>query len=143
MTDDVPPPKHAVLSRGEPWVGATSATAPADDRAPRAVGESGQAAEGDQIRAVHAASRGTYEEPDQQWVTDITEHPTCEGTVYCAVVLNVYSRRVVGWSIDAAPTGALVTNAPGMAIDTRQPTGSTVIHRASRARSKGQRRRAP
>ena len=37
------------------------------------------------------------------------------------------SRRVVGWSIDAAPTAALVTNALGMAIDARRPTGSTVI----------------
>ena len=35
--------------------------------------------------------------------------------MYCAVVLDVYSRRVVGWSIDSAPTAALVTNALGMA----------------------------
>jgi transposase InsO family protein len=48
--------------------------------------------------------------------------------VYCAVVLDVYSRRVVGWSIDSAPTAALVTNALGMAIDARRPAGSTVIH---------------
>ena len=68
------------------------------------------------------------EEPDQLWVTDITEHPTREGKVYCAVVLDAYSRRVVGWSIDAAPTAALVTNALGMAIDARRPAGSTVIH---------------
>jgi transposase InsO family protein len=32
--------------------------------------------------------------------------------VYCAVVLDVFSRRVVGWSIDSSPTTALVTNAP-------------------------------
>lgn len=44
---------------------------------------------------------------DQQWVTDITEHPTWEGKVYCAVVLDTFSRRVVGWSIDASPTAAL------------------------------------
>ena len=68
------------------------------------------------------------EEPDQLWVTDITEHPTREGKVYCAVVLDTYSRRVVGWSIDASPTAALVTNALGMAIDARRPTSSTVIH---------------
>ncbi|MHB8440128.1 MAG: transposase [Acidimicrobiales bacterium] len=37
--------------------------------------------------------------------------PTREGTVYCAVVLDVFSRRVVGWSIDASPMAALVTNA--------------------------------
>ncbi len=43
------------------------------------------------------------DEPDRLWVPDITEHPTREGKVYCAVVLDVFSRRVVGWSIDAAP----------------------------------------
>ncbi|MGW4798945.1 DDE-type integrase/transposase/recombinase, partial [Nonomuraea sp. NPDC004297] len=37
--------------------------------------------------------------PNQLWVTDITEHPTREGKVYCCVVLDAYSRRVVGWSI--------------------------------------------
>jgi putative transposase len=67
-------------------------------------------------------------EPDRLWVTDITEHPTREGKVYCAVVLDVFSRRVVGWSIDASPNAALVTNALGMAINQRNPTGGTVIH---------------
>jgi transposase InsO family protein len=67
------------------------------------------------------------DEPDQLWVTDITEHPTREGKVYCAVVLDVFSRRVVGWSIDSCPTAALVTHALGMAIDQRTPD-STVIH---------------
>ncbi|MGH7133885.1 MAG: IS3 family transposase, partial [Phycisphaerales bacterium] len=66
-------------------------------------------------------------EPDRLWVTDITEHATHEGKVYCAVVLDVFSRRVVGWSIDSAPTAALVTNALGMAIDQRAPHG-TIIH---------------
>jgi transposase InsO family protein len=70
----------------------------------------------------------TRDEPDQLWVTDSTEHPTREGKVDCAVVLDVFSRRVVGWSSAAAPTAALVTNALGMAIDTRRPTGATVIH---------------
>jgi transposase InsO family protein len=68
------------------------------------------------------------EAPDQLWVTDITEHPTREGKVYCAVVLDACSRRVVGWSIDAAPTAALVTNALSMAIETRRPARPTVIH---------------
>jgi putative transposase len=53
--------------------------------------------------------------PDQVWVTDITEHPTREGKLYCAVVLDACSRRVVGWSIDATPTAALVT------LDMRTP----------------------
>jgi transposase InsO family protein len=66
---------------------------------------------------------------DQLWVTDITEHATREGKVYCAVVLDAFSRRVVGWSIDANPTATLVTNALGMAIEQRRPTEvGTVIH---------------
>lgn len=65
------------------------------------------------------------------WVTDIAEHPTGEGKVYCCVVLDTYSRRVVGWSIDASPTAALVTNALGMAINSRlgsTTSARTVIH---------------
>lgn len=69
--------------------------------------------------------------PNQLWVTDTTEHPTREGKVYCCVVLDTYSRRVVGWSIDASPTAALVTNALGMAIDSRlghRAIPGTIIH---------------
>jgi putative transposase len=65
---------------------------------------------------------------DQLWVTDITEHPTREGRLYCCVVLDVFSRRVVGWSIDASPTAGLVTNALGMAISSRNPDQGTLIH---------------
>jgi transposase InsO family protein len=66
--------------------------------------------------------------PNQLRVTDITEHPTREGKVYCCVVLDTFSRRVVGWSIDSSQTAALVTNALGMAIDSRRPAPGTVIH---------------
>lgn len=48
--------------------------------------------------------------------------------MYCAVVLDTYSRRVVGWSIDSTQTSALVTNALNMAISNRRPTAGTVIH---------------
>lgn len=57
--------------------------------------------------------------PNQLWVTDITEQPTREGKIYCRVVLDTYSRRVVGSSIDNSPTAALATNSLGMAIDNR------------------------
>jgi transposase InsO family protein len=68
------------------------------------------------------------DQADELWVTDVTEHPTREGKVYCAVVLDAWSRRVIGWSIDGRPTTALVTNALGMAIDQRRPNRSTIIH---------------
>lgn len=82
----------------------------------------------DLISADLVDRRFARERPDELWVTDITEHPTREGKVYCAVVLDVCSRRVVGWSIDASPTAALVTNALGMAIETRRPPAGTIIH---------------
>ena len=59
--------------------------------------------------------------PNQLWMTDITEHPTREGKVYCCVVLDAWSRKVVGWSIDRRPTAAMVNAALGMAVDARNP----------------------
>jgi len=73
--------------------------------------------------------RFTVDAPDRLWVTDITEHPTGEGKLYCAAVLDAYSRRIVGWSIDDNMRTALVTDALGMAITRRRPEhGSTVMH---------------
>ena len=77
---------------------------------------------------MHLATTQTGVLHQSLWVTDITEHPTREGKVYCAVVLDAFSRRVVGWSIDAPPTAALVTNALGMAIQTRTPPAGAIIH---------------
>ena len=66
--------------------------------------------------------------PNELWLTDITEHPTREGKVYCAVVLDAFSRRVVGWSISHNPTATLTCNALGMAIEQRDAIRGTVIH---------------
>jgi putative transposase len=63
----------------------------------------------------------TVTEPNRLWVTDITEHPTREGTLYCAAVLDAYSRLIVGWSIAEHMRTELVTDALGMAIIRRQP----------------------
>jgi putative transposase len=82
----------------------------------------------DQVAADLVDRKFSRTGPNQLWVTDITEHPTREGKVYCAVVLDAYSRRVVGWSIDASPTAALVTNALGMAITARTPPTGGIIH---------------
>ena len=49
--------------------------------------------------------------PNELRMTDITEHPTREGKVYCCVVLDAFSRYVVGWSIDSTQTTLLVLNA--------------------------------
>jgi putative transposase len=67
--------------------------------------------------------------PDRLWLTDITEHPTREGKVYCAAVLDVYSRRIVGWSIADHLRTELVLDALDMARWRRRPQpGQTVVH---------------
>ena len=70
----------------------------------------------------------TAEGPNRLWVTDITEHPTREGKACCCVVLDVFSRRVVGWAIDSAQRADLAANALGMAIDSRRPSPGGIIH---------------
>ena len=71
----------------------------------------------------------TVTEQDRLWVTDITEHPTDEGKLYCAAVLDAYSRRIIGWSIDDNMRTALVTDALAMAITRRRPEGGdTIMH---------------
>lgn len=66
--------------------------------------------------------------PNQLWMTDITEHPTREGLLYCCVVLDAWSRKVVGWSIDKRATTAMVNTAIAMAINQRRPNSGVLIH---------------
>ena len=63
----------------------------------------------------------TVAAPDRLWLTDITEHPTGEGKLYCAAVMDAYSRRIIGWSIDTRQTPSLVVDALGMAVTRRTP----------------------
>jgi putative transposase len=65
--------------------------------------------------------------PDRLWVMDVTEHPTDTGKLYCAVVLDAYSRRVVGWSIADHIRSELVVDALQMAVWRRQPPEHTTI----------------
>jgi putative transposase len=68
-------------------------------------------------------------EPDRLWVTDVTEHRTDEGKVYVAVVLDAFSRRVVGWSIADHIRSELVVDALQMALWRRRPPpDQTVCH---------------
>jgi transposase InsO family protein len=61
-------------------------------------------------------------------VRDITEHPTREGKLYCCVVLDAFSRKIVGWSIDSNQATSLVVNALEMAVGNRYPEPGTVFH---------------
>ena len=71
----------------------------------------------------------TVDRPDRLWITDITEHPTAEGKVYCAAVMDAYSRLIIGWSIAEHMRTELVTDALGMAVLRRQPeSDATILH---------------
>ena len=68
-------------------------------------------------------------EADRLWVMDVTEHPTDEGKVYLGVVLDAWSRRVIGWSIADHIRSELVVDAVQMAIWRRRPPeGQTIAH---------------
>lgn len=64
--------------------------------------------------------------PNQLWVADITYIPTGRGFLYLAVVLDVWSRRIVGWAMETHLRTALVLTALDMAVEQRQPRA--VIH---------------
>ncbi len=65
--------------------------------------------------------------PDRLWVSDVTEHRTAEGKVYLAVVLDAWSRRVVGWSIADHIRAELVVDALQMAVWRRRPPAERTI----------------
>jgi transposase InsO family protein len=67
-------------------------------------------------------------ELDELWVTDITEHRTREGKVYCCAVMDTCSRRIIGWSIDSVQDAQLVVNALDMAIGQRKVKRGSIVH---------------
>lgn len=66
--------------------------------------------------------------PNQKWVTDITYVPTAQGWLYLAAVMDLFSRRIVGWAMDATITTQLTLQALRMALLTRQPPVGLVHH---------------
>ena len=66
--------------------------------------------------------------PNQAWVSDITYVRTYEGFLYVAVVIDLFSRRVVGWSMDKTMDRHLVINALMMAMWQRQPKAAVLVH---------------
>jgi putative transposase len=82
-------------------------------------------------RAVDLVDRKFYTDgPDRLWVADITYIPTWSGFLYLAMVLDVYSRRVVGWAMETHLRTELILAALNMAITQRRP--SEVIHHSDR-----------
>jgi len=66
--------------------------------------------------------------PDRVWVTDITYIRTLEGFAYLAVVIDLYSRRVIGWSMQSRQTAGVVLQALLMAVWRRKPKNKVLIH---------------
>jgi transposase InsO family protein len=66
--------------------------------------------------------------PNQKWAGDITYIWTAEGWLYLAVILDLFSRMVVGWSMDSRITKGLVCSALRMAIANRLPLGELLMH---------------
>ena len=104
-------------------------------------------------RSTHTTRRGTDEvpaadlvqrdftatAPNQLWVADITYVPTWAGFLYLAVVLDAYSRRIVGWAMAAHLRTELVLDAMSMAFHQRRPTN--VIHHSDHGTQPGVRLR--
>jgi putative transposase len=68
------------------------------------------------------------DQPNQKWLTDITYIPTLEGWLYLAAVLDLYSRRVVGWAMSDRMTSDLTITALRMALCQRQPAPGLIHH---------------
>ena len=71
--------------------------------------------------------RFTVAKPNQAWVTDITYIRTWQGWLYLAVVMDLFSRKIVGWSTKSTISRELVLDAVMMAVRRRRPR-ATVIH---------------
>ena len=70
--------------------------------------------------------------PDRKWLADITYVPTDQGWLYLAGVLDVFSRRIVGWAMADHMKVGLVGDALKMALEHRQPDGDKLLHHSDR-----------
>ncbi len=66
--------------------------------------------------------------PNRLWVSDLTQHSTGEGWLYTGVVLDAFSRRVVGWSMGERPVSALTVDALYMALGNRKGVVGVIHH---------------
>ena len=90
-----------------------------------------QSQHGFQIAAHHLDRQFTADAPNQRWAADITYLKTQEGWLYLAVVLDLYSKAVVGWSMSHRMTRDLVIRAMMMALSQRKP-GAGLLHHSDR-----------
>jgi putative transposase len=74
----------------------------------------------------------TADAPNRKWVTDITYVPTLSGWAYVAVVLDLFSRKVVGWAVRDTLATELAHEALRTAIEARRPHGARLLHHSDR-----------
>ena len=68
------------------------------------------------------------EQPNEKWVADVTYIPTREGWLFLATVLDLYSRKIVGWSMAHRLTSDLAQRALQHAVDARSPKPGLIVH---------------
>jgi len=76
----------------------------------------------------HLQQNFSASSPDQAWVTDITYIKTHEGWLYLSVVIDLFSRRIIGWSMQSRMQMDLVLSSLLMAIWRRKPSSTVIIH---------------
>jgi putative transposase len=70
----------------------------------------------------------TASKPNQKWAMDLTYVATLEGWLFLALVVDLFSRRIVGWAMDATMTSRLVVDALSMAVGRRGPVAGVIAH---------------
>ena len=84
---------------------------------------------GAQVSVGNRLNREFYaSEPNQKWVSDITFIETREGWLYLAIVLDLFSRAIVGWSMSKSINGQLVKDALAMAVEHRMVKSPVLVH---------------
>jgi putative transposase len=66
--------------------------------------------------------------PNQRWVADITYVPTSEGWLYLSIIMDLYSRKVIGWAMSDRMTDSIVTDALKMALFRRKVRSDLLLH---------------
>lgn len=74
------------------------------------------------------ARRFTASRPNEKWVSDITYIKLERGFVYLAVIMDLYSRKIIGWSLDTTMTNQLIMDAFNMAVASRQVEPGLILH---------------
>lgn len=76
----------------------------------------------------HLQRQFTVDAPDKAWVTDITYIRTWQGGLHLAAVVDLYSRKVVGWSMNATLSRELVLDTLLAVVRRRRPTAEVLVH---------------